>query len=263
MKNGVQMINDHRPVETFLNGKKIAGSKVKTFTGTSLSIADTYNDSASLKTFGKTIEIGEGDKSPDNPYELKSVEPFDLVSTDNAGQYQAIHMPYTLRSLPDGTRDYIEIDDKAKTAKLVQNIMNFTLNGNESWFLGTPEFTNTVIFGLVLDKLVKSSNKDKLSSSHFVSRSSGTSSVDAEFVQLLNILFIRINKTRLATLDVAGFKAWLTANLTTVQCQLNTPIITELDYEAVKTYYPYTQIYTNAEIQPTIEATLKVFGRTE
>ena len=38
------MINDHRPVDTYYNGKKIAGSETKTFSGTSLSIADTYND---------------------------------------------------------------------------------------------------------------------------------------------------------------------------------------------------------------------------
>lgn len=44
MNNGIQMINDHRPVDTYYNGVKIAGSETKTFTGTSLSIADTYND---------------------------------------------------------------------------------------------------------------------------------------------------------------------------------------------------------------------------
>ena len=32
---------------------------------------------------GKTIEIGTGNKHADNPYTFKSVENFDLISTDN------------------------------------------------------------------------------------------------------------------------------------------------------------------------------------
>ena len=46
-----------------------------------------------------------------------------------------INIPYTLRSLPDGTKDYIEVDDIAKTAKLATNIGELILNGSEDWRL--------------------------------------------------------------------------------------------------------------------------------
>jgi hypothetical protein len=65
MKNGVQMINDHRPVDTYYNGKKIAGSETKTFSGTSLSIADTYNDYFHELTL--TGRYQQSEPSIDNP----------------------------------------------------------------------------------------------------------------------------------------------------------------------------------------------------
>lgn len=83
MINGVQFINGYKWVDTYYNGVKIAGSQLVEVSGEIISVAKTYNDSAFVRINGNTQEIGEGDKSPDNPYELKSVGDdggFDLVS---------------------------------------------------------------------------------------------------------------------------------------------------------------------------------------
>ena len=48
---------------------------------------------------------------------------------------QTINLPYTLRSLPDGTKDYIEVDNVARTAKLYRHINEIILNGDSNWQL--------------------------------------------------------------------------------------------------------------------------------
>ena len=42
--------------------------------------------------------------------------------------------------------------------------------------------------------------------------------------------------------------------------KLATPIISPLTYTAVKQYYPQTNIYTNATVQPTLEGKFRVIG---
>ena len=46
----------------------------------------------------------------------------------------------------------------------------------------------------------------------------------------------------------------------TVQYQLAEPIVIELDYNAIKQFYPYTHLSTNAEVQPTLEVKFRVLG---
>lgn len=66
-------------------------------------------------------------------------------------------------------------------------------------------------------------------------------------------LYLRINRSRLVTQNVAGVKAFLNANPINVIYQLITPITTDLSseeltqYDALRTYSPNTTIYTNTE----------------
>ena len=65
-------------------------------------------------------------------------------------------------------------------------------------------------------------------------------------------LYLRINRNRLVTQDVAGVKAFLNANPINVIYQLITPITTDLSseeltqYDALHTNYPNTTIYNDA-----------------
>ena len=152
--------------------------------------------------------------SPDYPSPINSVSNFDLVVTDGAEQIQTPYFPYTLRSLPDGVKDYIEVDDVAKTARLVRHISTADLQAGDTWVLAEAKPNSIIV------------------------------STHLKPTQL-------VGTTLISTEPVSGDF--------TVQYTLATPIITELNYEAVETYYPYTQIYTtDSDIQPMLEGKFKI-----
>ena len=269
MNSGIQFINGYKWVDTYYNGVKIAGSQLVEVSGEMLSVPNTYDDSAWLKIYGNTQEIGEGDKSPDNPYELKSVGDdggFDLVSVGNAGQLQTINFPYTLRSLPDGTRDYIEIDDVVKKA-IYQPLTNeYTFNGTENWIKDNPAYdtSNTLGFYVNVPGMLRTTDGsktyircDKFNVIPYTNWLTANVMCCSSLYRSLNV---KVLKSELPTQDLAGFKAWLGDNPITIIYRLaDPPEPIELDYNAVKTYYPYTQIYTTATVQPTIEGKIRVW----
>lgn len=325
MINGIQFINGRRWVDTYYNGVKIAGSQLVEVSGEMLSVPNTYDDSAYLKINGRTVEIGEGDKGPDNPYELRGTGDFDLVSAgknlfdktkavlgyrlggagtlvalqtayvsdyipviptatyylsnyafsqryaefydDNknfassvllpvggadtsivipnnavflrisgaisaldttqlelgntATPYtpfrgmQTVHIPYMLRSLPDGTKDYIEIDNVQKRAWYQHILKKDTLSAGTSWTLSDAKpnsaFMSTHISSGYLDGNILTSVEE----------------ITEEFEVIYEL------------------------------AEQPEPI--ELDYTAVRTYYPYTNIYTISTVQPTLEAKIRVW----
>ena len=394
MINGTQFINGRRWVDTYYNGRKVAGSQIVDVSGEMLSVPNTYDDTAWLKIYGKTVESGEGEKYPDNPYELQGVENptvrvsgknlldisnyvprFDIVynpampnqislngtsasryidfnvfvpantqiqvrcesSTDVMQWYMlyyddtlstsyangwsrltqkdvvgiriyglpanheytpctlsnitlyidvpdsavipyepfrgmtTIHFPHTLRSLPDGTCDYIEIDDVAKTAKLYRSIGEKVFNGTEKFssdYQGTEYFRVYSVLSTMTNATLSSAicshfpyggyyqiTNENFSTTPFISP------VVAFIVKRSTVGATTGNTTaELITL----FKSWLADQYNngtpvTVQYKLATPEVIELDYNAVKTYYPYTQIYTTATVQPTLEAKIRVW----
>ncbi|OQB14341.1 MAG: hypothetical protein BWY15_01198 [Firmicutes bacterium ADurb.Bin193] len=52
---------------------------------------------------------------------------------------------------------------------------------------------------------------------------------------------------------VSKWKAWLALNPVTVIYPLATSLVTNLEYEEITTYYPQTNIYTNATVQPMLD----------
>ena len=196
--------------------------------------------------------------SPDYPSTINSVSNFDLVSSDGGSKTQTINFPYTLRSLPDGTKDYIEIDNVNKTTKLYRYIGEKIFDGTENWVFGGGKNTFTPInINLQCDI----ANRINSISTHFKYLVNYTENCfwiesGGNYARFTNTNFTTIN----------DFKNWLTAQYAagtpvTVQYQLATPTVEDLDYNEVKTYYPFTQIYTNAEIQPTLEGSLKIIDR--
>jgi hypothetical protein len=111
--------------------------------------------------------------------------------------------------------------------ELVKRISDtIILNGSENWTIYSGTLTDTVIFRLPIDG-IKNSGVHR--SSFWQNITSGASVTDAEIMQShAGALIVRINKSRLSTLDVTGFKAWLTANNQTLNYELTTPIITPI-----------------------------------
>lgn len=154
----------------------------------------------------------------------------------------------------EGTQvlDYVEYQERNINFPLTENQLLYSgseltvngiyntreqliLTGEESWFAGTT-LTNTCAFGMVRDN--KSDGAGLCNS--FAVKKSGISSIDEEFAQFENagnIIYIRINKERLSTPDVAGFKKWLAS-----QKGAGIPVIVEYT-----TNSPYITKYTDSQ----------------
>ncbi|HAK42769.1 MAG TPA: hypothetical protein DCM59_08820 [Clostridium sp.] len=84
------------------------------------------------------------------------------------------------------------------------------------------------------------------------------SNVDTDSMSLhptVSRICIRISKSKLATKDINGFKAWLQANPVTVHYELATPVETPInDLVPVRTYDGVTNIFTEGSlIEPIIK----------
>ena len=170
---------------------------------------------------------------------------------------QTINLPYILRSLPDGTKDYIEIDDVAKSAKLYRNIGLYTFNGTDGWGVDGNYYVsfafgggNVVNYWLCTHSIykLKSGVNPPQNDLHFTGSGAG---------------YFEFSKWTFAT--AADLNSYLLAQYNAgtpvkVQYKLATPTITDLPYEAVKQYYPQTNVYTNATVQPTLEGKFRIIG---
>ena len=154
----------------------------------------------------------------------------------------------------EGTQvlDYVEYQERNINFPLTENQLLYSgskltmngvyntreqliLTGEELWFAGVT-LTNTCSFGMVKDN---KSNGAGLCNS-FAVKKAGISSIDEEFVQFENaenVIYIRINKERLSTPDVDGFKKWLAS-----QKGAGTPVIVEYT-----TNSPYITKYTDEQ----------------
>ena len=160
---------------------------------------------------------------------------------NGADKIQEVNFAYNLRSLPNGVCDYIEIDNIAKTAKLIQNINQLVLNGTEGWELqgfangitAIKFYFNTGYLGAEYDT--------PSYCSHLPYRLDENPITKIGHWLDFSDLFIRVLSANFP--DLATFTTWLSTNPMSVQYQFDTPIITNLSYEAIKTYYPQTNIY--------------------
>ena len=84
-----------------------------------------------------------------------------------------------------------------------------------------------------------------------------------------NGTFLQMRVLKATASTVAEFKAWLTAQYNAgtpvkVQWELATSTVENLEYEqygGVTTYYPYTNIFTDSIVQPTLNAKVRVIER--
>lgn len=133
-----------------------------------------------------------------------------------------------LMRLPNGVCDEITMDDK-----LIRRVGKIVFTGIESWNLSKTS-DKTILFEVgvsnikidkggdilpICDKLLAS-----LQGNIWINDIEGVSYTDSNS----NRFRIRINKNRLDTQDLTGFKKWLSQNPVTVYYELSIPVITEL-----------------------------------
>ena len=137
-----------------------------------------------------------------------------------------------LRGLPNGVRDTIEkINGEWK---IVRRCVQIDLNGTEYWTHENPsqeDGVNTVLFSS--SKILNAKDFPQLCD-RFIPKKGNLMlnfHPDSEGVGCWSAkdnVNIRINKSRLSTVDSAGFKTWLSQNPTKVLFELATPIIEDI-----------------------------------
>lgn len=144
-----------------------------------------------------------------------------------------------------------------------KNVATVVLNGSESWTNSSIITTNTIRFLFNLGD-----NKYKVAPicDTFKGQLYTDADVEGAFIGGSTSLGISILKTKLATQDVAGFKAWLQANPITVKYVLTTPQFIPLPYDQqikLRTFAGKTNISFGCEIEGTIKAQVpKSIGAT-
>jgi Tfp pilus assembly protein PilE len=154
---------------------------------------------------------------------------------------------FLLAKLPSGVSDTID-----STGLCSQKIVKAVLNGSETWTLRTVG-TNTLEFlcPLGLPNHMDNSIVDILCDRFTpVNSSDDTEHMRGSAGASKDYALIYINKTRLATQDVAGLKTWLAANPVTVIYETTNVITPKITLPLFKTYQGDTYITTKNLVQP-------------
>ena len=174
----------------------------------------------------------------------------------------SVHSPIPLRSLPNGVCDVYDFESGA----VIQRVGKVVLDGSEDW-LGYESYDDDVTKWFRVDGLIKANNRflscisDKficvMSSTHTLTGVGEVLSISPTSNGRLNL---RINKDKLSSLDVNGFKLWLQANPTTVYYELEEPIIHYLTPSQLKSFEGTTHVISENTLIPT--TTTKILTST-
>lgn len=198
-----------------------------------------------------TIDVGIGNTS-----DFKNL----TLTIDEEPIYEPYQTPYDytiqtepLRSLPNGVKDTIEADG------IHRRVGRVVLDGSENWDNYTAVSGNIVQCRLMLSSNCKS--RVGLSDRFLVIADYSATEHIVIGGALNNAVFIHINKSRLSTEDITGFKTWLSTHNLEVLYPLAEEVIepltqnqatTMLDIIKTGSYEGTTNIYTDEDVKPTI-----------
>lgn len=187
---------------------------------------------------------------------------FIISEVDTNEEYRSdscdIYLDYPLLKLPDDTKDEI------KDGYLIRRIGKVVLNGNEKWVAsGFGNQDDTMAFALILtQKCFGKFGKIGVMCLDFKSLplTSDDLLIDTEVFMdestSNNKVLMRVNRSRLETQDLNGFKKWLSQNPTTVYYELETPIITKINQNGLSTFDNYAEVYTDTNLSSSKHFTL-------
>ena len=194
--------------------------------------------SGTLKTFNKNayyIRI----QAPTDVFDLSKIQLEKGQATDYE-QYKSNSLTIDLQgnelcSLPNGTKDELVVENGI--AKIIKRIGKVVLDGSEAWYQAgtqlpntftTYTFLNDMIDNYVSTDLLFMSDKFK-----GVSNSGNYASNDSNIIMQnssnqFKLMIMRIEKSLLSSVDVEGFKTWLSTHNVEVYYALETPIDIEI-----------------------------------
>ena len=172
----------------------------------------------------------------------------DLTVQDNITyQYydkSTVTLPYELNKLPNGVADYIDVVNGVYVQRVGKQVLDSTWNWSKAF-----EYDTRIDFRCGLANLVNQNGANGLCDKLHYNTDNNLEKECAMLFAHANVSqwIIVINKSRLTTNDVEGFKTWLANNPTTVLYELAIPIYTPLTDEE-KASLPLSA-YSNGYIQ--------------
>lgn len=169
---------------------------------------------------------------------------FALRKTDNSAitpsDYSRIglkiHQEVVLRSLPNGVCDTLNLN----TGEYVQRIKEVVFDGSSDESIGMVNVNDTTLVRFNINNVagVQTGNTNKVLCSslpylYIHGLSGGSATVSQECIsnhsQDANVINIVIKRSRLSSVDVAGFRAYLQSNPIAIQYSIATPIVKTVD----------------------------------
>ena len=154
-----------------------------------------------------------------------------VVSTEVNGENIKASTEITLRSLPNGVRDTLNLI----TGEYVRRVGEYTFGSNNAWSIEQYLDEFLTFYSPVSDAIADFDNYGKsrlycdklqVNASHYLYND------NIEGVSTLNgtkQIRIKLSKSRLSSHDLNGFRAWVQANPITIQYELATPVTTFID----------------------------------
>lgn len=166
------------------------------------------------------------------PFNVSSI-PFDVLVT----------------ALPGGVKSVYE--NGVITRKV--GYVEFDGSDDEKWTLQSINEYGIANFVTSLNPQISESNITFLSN-RFKKQTTVIDKTTDEgiFINEVNRLYIRINKSRLTSQDTAGFKLWLKSNVTEVWYSLKTPTTEQINIPILKSFYPFTNAWCDSKLETNI-----------
>ncbi|SHJ63862.1 hypothetical protein SAMN05444401_3538 [Clostridium amylolyticum] len=169
-----------------------------------------------------------------------------LEEGEQATPYEVYKSKKLEMQLSEPLRGRYFAQDEIIYGKVTRKIGKIILNGSEAWAFNASN-TDTVSFATVIIRekaKINQRNGTNPIADTIPSSTIGvyTDDIEGVFIDSAAGMSINILKSKLATPDVTGFKAWLQANPTTIYYELKTPT------EAQTAFYNAIDVYKNGSI---------------
>jgi hypothetical protein len=230
-------------------------------TGTSLTFTDADNSAIDLQIAGKSVQ-SSGTPFPAAPIPITSLGDSGsfVVRSENFDNSKSneITINSVGYSLPDGTKDVINLT----TGKKTQNVLKVVFDGSsdETWTkaqIGTGSRYRfyTTMTGKNISALANSLRCDKLNPIAF-----NLSSVPTEpsISGHNTVSTINVYGTMFDAMTVAEFKTWLSSNVVTVLCQCAAPVVSDIVVPQLPiSYKGVTNVTSTDSVQPILTGIAK------
>ena len=248
-------LGDGKPLNVYLGPTKLAGWTLQSYSGASpLTVGGSYNQPPDAMTIsGRCVQTGT--PSPDSPAPISTITGDVTITGADGASSSAVTVAFgsnVCASLPDGTHDSYD----AVSGVLSKAVCTGVLDGTESWSV-VSVLTTTMRFVTTVPTI-------KIGSVSLCDRLPyDASSNDSEHMRPTatggntHEIYVWIKKSRLATPDAAGLRAWLASSPLRVYYALDTPTTVQLVPHLPVVRTGIKTLTVGADVAPNLTVTVK------